>query len=71
MQVDGRWSTDCVATAASVGGAAAVLAPTATAEEMSVAQMTGQSSCEVLKASGGVQAPGAGTGTGAEERYVL
>ena len=41
------------------------------AEKMSVAQRTGQSSYEVLKASGGAHVAAAGIRTGAEESYVL
>ena len=41
------------------------------AEEMSVAQGAGQSSYEVLKASGGAHVAAAGIRTGAEESYVL
>ena len=41
------------------------------AEEMSVAQGSGQSCYEVLKASGGAHVAAAGIRTGAEESYVL
>ena len=41
------------------------------AEKMSVAQSTGQSSYEVLKASGGAHVAAAGIRRGAKERYVL
>ena len=41
------------------------------AEEMSVAQRTGQSSYEVLKASGGAHAAVAGIRRGAKESYVI